>query len=144
LSIPAKAKHPFDWNYTPVSLVRYNGNASLASLKRLLVLLCGKFLNLWDGIIQRQSLEGTTSTYDPQFSHNGQTSPAEEIALMNTPILLPHTAHLTIIETNLLSRFKKAASTPIVHQPYFVVFTGMSEVPGLFAEDLEMVRPLSF
>jgi hypothetical protein len=98
----------------------------------------------WDGIIQRQWSDGTTSTYDPQFSQNGQTSPAEEIALMNTPILLPHTAQLTTMETNLLSFFKKAASTPIVHQPYFVVFTGMSELPALFADDLEMVRPLSF
>ena len=48
------------------------------------------------------------------------------------------------IEANLLSFFKKAESTPILRQPYFVVFTGMSEVPALFTEDLERVRPLSF
>jgi hypothetical protein len=95
-------------------------------------------------VIQRQWSDGTTSTYDPQFSQNGQTSPAEEIELMNTSILQPQTAHLTIIESNLLSFVKKAESTPMVHQPYFVVFTGMSEEPALFAADLESVRPLSF
>jgi hypothetical protein len=70
-------------------------------------------------MIQRQWSDGTTSTYDPQFSQNGQTSPAEEIALTNTSILPPQTAHLTIIETNLLFFLKKAESTPMVHQPFF-------------------------
>jgi hypothetical protein len=109
-----------------------------------LVLLRGTFHQFGEQNDPLQRSDGTTSTYDPQVSQNGQTSPAEEIALMNTSILLPHTAHLTIIETSWLFFFKKAESTPIGHQAYFMIFAGISEVPVLFAEDLERVRPLSF
>lgn len=60
-------------------------------------------------------------------------SPADDIVLTKTSILVPQVAHLTFMPYSLLSFLRKAESIPNSGHDYCAVCFGISFAPALFA-----------